>query len=151
MNLPHPWGEYARLQARSSRNSKIDSFSWGVEEEMNVFLQDPSDYTPADERRASRLRASVARRERFRARLRKVHEAELAPCPPNPIGQFEARESLALIGAAVTTAQWALILGVARGYEYTEISLSLAMSVGAARAQMCRLRQQFAHLRPAAY
>jgi hypothetical protein len=151
MNLPSPWGEYARLQARSSRNSKIDSFSWGVEEEMNLFLQDTSEYTSADAQRAERLRASVARRERFRAKLRKEHGTELAPCPDNPIAQLEARESLALIGAAVTASQWRLILAVAKGYEYAEITLRLAMGVGAARAQICRLRRQFAHLRPEAY
>lgn len=150
MDLPHPWGEYARLQARSSRNFKIDSFSWGVEEEMNLFLDAPSTYTPVDARRANRLRATVARRERFRASLRKAHEAELAPEPHDPTRQYEARESLELLEAAVTVPQWALIMSVAKGYEYTEIALKQSISIGAARAQMCRLRQQFAHLRPAA-
>jgi len=150
MDLPSPWGEYARLQARSSRNSKVDSFSWGVEEEMNLFLENPSDYTPADARRADRVRASVARRERFRAKLRKAHEGEVAAQPHNPISQLEARESLALIEAATTAAQWALIVAVAKGYEYSELSRKRAISIGASRAQMCRLRQQFAHLRPTA-
>lgn len=150
MDLPAPWGEYARIQARSSQNSRIDSFSWGVEEEMNLFLENPTDYSAADARRAERLRASVARRERFRAKLRKVHEGELAVQPHDPISQLEARESLAQIETAVTAAQWALIVAVVKGYEYTELSRKRAMSAGAARAQMCRLRQQFAQLRPTA-
>jgi hypothetical protein len=150
MDLPSLWGEYARLQARSSRNSKIDSFSWGVEEEMNLFLENPSHCAAPDARGAERLRASVARRERFRAKLRKVHEAELAAQPHDPISQLEARESLAQIEAAVTAAHWALIVAVVKGHEYTELSRKRAMSAGAARAQMCRLRQQFAHLRPTA-
>jgi hypothetical protein len=149
-NIPHPWGEYARLQARLSRNSTIDSFSWGAEEEMNLFLHDPSGYTAADARRAERFRAATARRERFRAKLRKVHEAELAPTPIDPILQVEAREKLAMLESRITSGQLALLMAVAQGFDYAEISLKQAISVGAARAQLCRLRQQFLHLRPAA-
>lgn len=149
-DIPHLWGEYARLQARMSRNSTIDNHSWGAEGEMNLFLSNPCGYTPADARRAERFRATTARRERSRANLRKVHEAELAPAPVDPIRQFEAREKLAMLESGATSGQWALLMAVAQGFDYAEISLKKAISAGAARAQLCRLRQQFQHLRPAA-
>jgi|ERR1700722_5399244 len=149
-NLPHPWGAYAHLQARSGRKSKIDSLSWGMEEEMNLFLENPSAFKAGAVRRGERLRATVARRERHRSSLRRAHEAELAPPPCNPIPQLEAREALGDIEAAITPAQWALVLAVAKGHEYAEISLKQQISVLAARAQMSRFRQQFAHLRQAA-
>jgi hypothetical protein len=150
LDIPHPWGEYARLQARMSRNSTIDSYSWGTEEEMNLFLDDPSGFTAADAGRVQRFRDVTARRERFRAKLRKVHEAELAPVPVDPIPHLEARDKLATLESWVTPGQWALAMAVAQGFDYAEISLKQAISVGAARAQLCRLRQQFLHLRPAA-
>lgn len=37
--IPPPWGEYARLQALSARISTVDSTSWGIEEEMDSFLE----------------------------------------------------------------------------------------------------------------
>ena len=146
-NLPHPWVAYARLQARSSRKSKIDSLSWGMEEEMNLFLENPS---AEDIRRGERLRATVARRERHRARLRKMHEAEIAPPPYNPVPQLEARKALRDMEAAIAPAQWALVVAIAMGRGYAEIGLKPPVSILAARAQMSRLRRQFAHLRPAA-
>ena len=148
--LPHPWGAYARLQARSSRNSRIDSFSWGMEEEMNLFVADPVTYISQGNRRSERLRATVARRERHRANLRKIHEIELAPPPINPVAHFEAREALGAMESALTPAQWELVLAVAMGYEYAEIHLKRGFAVLAARAQMYRLRQRLAHLHPAA-
>ena len=148
--LPHPWGAYARLQAHSSRNSRIDSFSWGMEEEMNLFLADPSAYQNQGERRAERLRGAVARRERHRATLRKIHEAELASAPVDTVSHLEAREALGKLETALTPAQWALATAVAIGRDYAEIRLKQGFKVMAARAQMYRLRQRFAQLSPAA-
>ena len=48
--LPLPWAEYARLQARSSQNFTIHSYCWGIEEEMNLFVADPRAYTSKDTR-----------------------------------------------------------------------------------------------------
>ncbi len=148
--LPHPWGAYARLQARSSRTSNIDSFSWGIEEEMSLFLENPLTYATPDERRAKRIRATAARRERERAALRHEYADDIAPTPRNPILQFEAREALAQIESATTAAQWALLLAGAVGHDYADISRKHRIGISAARTQICRLRQQFLHLRPAA-
>src|ERR1019366_7073332 len=106
LDLPQQWAEYALLQARSSRISTIDSYSWGIEEEMNLFLENPHAYTAAEAERLERVRVTAARRERSRACLRKVHEAELAPEPADPIPQLEAREALLQIESKVTSTQW---------------------------------------------
>lgn len=148
--LPHPWGEYARLQARSSRNSTIDSYSWGVEAEMNLFLANPHAYTPAEAQCLERVRVTTARRERSRAYLRKLHETELAPESADPTNQLEARQALQLIEAKVKPDQWAMISAVGQGYDYADVAIKHAISVGAARAQMFRFRQQFGRFRPAA-
>ena len=146
IELPHPWGVYARLQARSSRNFRIDSFSWGMEEEMNLFISDPV----GCKSQGDRLRATVARRERHRASLRTTHEAELALQPHNPVSNLEAREALGKLASALTPSQLALAMAVASGHDYAEIRLKQGLSIMAARAQMYRLRQRFGDLRPAA-
>jgi len=149
-NLPYPWAEYALLQARSSRNSTIDSYSWGIEEEMNLFLENPSGYTPVEAKGLERARVTAARRERSRARLRKLHEAEILPEPSDPIAQIEAREAFRKIAARTTSAQWALIEALGQGYTAADIGLQQAITTGAARTQICRLRQHLSELRPAA-
>ncbi len=143
MNLPHPWGEYARLQALSSRKSTIDSFSWGLEEEMNLFLDNPAVYTPETARHFERHRATAARRERSRAQLREIHIDKLAVPASDPVPQLEAREVLSMLESRVTSDQWALMMAVAQGHDYADISHKQAIGIGAARAQMWRLRQQF--------
>jgi hypothetical protein len=148
--LPLPWAEYARLQARSSRNSTIDSFSWGIEEEMNLFVSDPCAYTSQGVRGLKRLRATASRRERYRESIRKSHEAELASKPTDTALYLEARQTLAKIQAKVSPTQWNFLWAIGEGEDYAGASDKHAISIGAARAQMFRFRQQFANLRPAA-
>src|SRR5437763_16682966 len=116
--IPHPWGEYARLQAISAKTSKIDSISWGIEAEMDALLADSSNHTSRDARRLERLRKTIARRERSRAHLRKAHSTELATEPPNVTSQLEAREALQRIEAKVTSTQWAVITALGQGYSF---------------------------------
>jgi hypothetical protein len=149
-DLPRMWAEYDRLQARSSRNSTIDSYSWGIEEEMNLFVADPCAYISMEERSLKRLRTTVSRRERSRASIRKSHEAELAPKPINTVLHLEARQALAKIQSTVSPAQWNFLLAVGEGQDYASASSRHAIGIGAARMQMVRFRQQFANLRPAA-
>lgn len=148
--LPLPWAGYARLQARSSQNFTIDSYSWGIEEEMNLFVADPRAYTLEEARSLKRFRATASRRERSRQSIRSSHEAELATKPTDTVLYLEARQALAEIQAKVSPTQWNFLWAIGEGEDYAGASNKYAISVGAARAQMCRFRQQFADLRPAA-
>jgi hypothetical protein len=148
--LPLPWADYARLQARSSRNFTVDSYSWGIEEEMNLLVADPCAYTSKEARGLKRLRATGSRRERSREGIRNSHEAELATKPTDTVLYLEARQALAKIQAEVTPTQWNFLWAIGEGEDYVGASGKHAISIGAARAQMFRFRQQFADLRPAA-
>jgi hypothetical protein len=148
--LPLPWAAYARLQARSSRNFTIDSYSWGIEEEMNFFAADPHTYISKEARVLKRLRATASRRERSRESIRNSHETELATKPTDMVLYLEARQALAIIQAKVSPKQWNFLWAIGEGEDYAGASSKCTISIGAARAQMFRLRQQFADLRPAA-
>lgn len=149
-NLPHPWAEYARLQARSSLNSTIDSYSWGIEEEMNRLVADPYAYANLDTLHLKRVSATASRRERLRATIRRRHETELASQPIDTVRYIEARQLLTKIRAKVTPLQWRLLLTIGEGEGYTSITAKNAVRLGAARTQMFRLRRQLADFRPAA-
>lgn len=149
MELPDHWGEYARLQAISAHTFIVDSNSWGLEEEMNSLLDDPSNLTPAKATRLKKLGKTVARRERFRARFREVHKSDLAPTPIDSVAQFEARQTLQQIETKVTPQQWAVLSAVGQGYGHGEIALNRGASAGAIRLQLLRLRQDLTEFRPA--
>ena len=149
-NLPHPWDEYARLQAISAGNTKVNSNSWGLEEEMNSFLGDPPNSKPKEKQWLERRHRSTARRERSRMQIREIHLAELAPEAPDSARQLEARDTLRRIKLAVSGSQWALVCAVAEGNTYSDLGSHLGISANAARTQVCRLRQQLERLHLAA-
>src|SRR5208337_5672198 len=97
-----------------------------------------------------RLRASASRRERSRASIRKTHETELSPRPIDTVLYLEARQALAEIQSKVPRAQWDFLRAIGEGEDYASAVSKRAISIGAARAQMFRFRQQFADLRPSA-
>ena len=148
--IPPPWGEYARLQALSARISTVDSTSWGIEEEMDSFLENPAASTSADVRSRERIRETAARRERSRTQLRKVYQAELEPDAHSPVAQLEAREAIRQLEAKATAAQQVLVEQLGQGYGSAEIALERGIHPGIVRAQIFRLRNQFAELRPTA-
>jgi DNA-directed RNA polymerase specialized sigma24 family protein len=140
-DLPSPWNEYARLQGLAQKISRIDSYSWGIEEEMASFLEAPSTFTLATAKRLNRVRQTAARRERARSLLRETNSSELRPQNPNPISYLEAREVLEHIKNAIESPQWELLLGHATGKNYKELGRQLCISPGAVRAKVFRLRQ----------
>jgi hypothetical protein len=143
--LPPPWDEYQRLQTRSSRNSIIDSYSWGQEEEMNLFLENPLAYTSAEVKRLERANAAAARRERARAQMRKVYAADLTLEPPDLDKQVYAREALRLIEGSMNTAQWMLLLDIANGHTQADLAKAQGLEPGNLRVMVSRLRNH-AHL-----
>lgn len=145
--LTHPWGEYARLQAISAKSPKTDSAGWGLEAEMNLFLDNPEAYTAAQ---GQRCQASAARLERSRDVSRRVHSVEFKTDAVDAVAQMEAREALDLIQKRVKPLQWKLLTGVAHGYEPGDIAKTRGISPGAVRTQLSRLRHDLAELRPAA-
>lgn len=142
--IPPPWDEYLRLQTRSSRRLKVDSYSWGMEEEMNLFLQDP------EAKVLARANASAARRERAHASLRERYAAELATKPPALDKQLEAREALSLVKCTISPANWSLLLKVGQEFTQAEIAEEMGMNAASMRGIVFRLRNQLQHLRPVA-
>jgi hypothetical protein len=139
-----PWDEYLRLQTRSSRRLKVDSYSWGMEEEMNLFLENPATNSLA------RANAAAARRERAQAALRTKHAGELATKPPALDKQLEAREALHIIERTVSQEEWRLLLKVGQEFTQAEIAKERGMKAGTMRALTFQLRTQLNHLRPVA-
>lgn len=140
--IPPPWDEYLRLQTRSSRRQQVDSYSWGIEEEMNLFLKNP---TAID--RLARANASAARRERSQACLRVKHAAELATTSPALEKQLEARATLHQIRRSVSKSDWEVLYKVGQEFTQSEIAKEMGMKAAAMRSAVFQLRTHLRQLR----
>ena len=141
-----PWDAYSRLQKRAKSTYTIDSKSWGLEEEMNFFLDDSDAYARGkSETQLKKANASAARRERARAQMRKKHEAGLAPEPVGPERQHDVREKLRFIEASIRPADWRVLIKVAQGHSHKEIASDTGIKPGTLRVMVSRLRAEAAH------
>ena len=144
------WAEYERIQASADRNTTIDSYSWGVEAKLNRLLQNPCVFAPADAIQLKQVASSAARRERSRNQQLIIYQADIASEPADPMARLIARDSLRRIETKIKPSQWKAFAALDAGFDYSEISMQLSISAGAARTQTFRLRQQLSAFHPAA-
>lgn len=90
--------------------------------------------------------ATAARRERYRARIRTVHQAEISPSHFTLIPALEARNAITLIRSAVSPSDWLLLVALASGYRNEELADALSFSPVQLRVRVFRLRQRIAGL-----
>lgn len=128
MELPRPWARYAQIQDQLARHNDVDDLAWGLEAALDRL----SDGEPAE--KADRYASSAARRERYRARLRRRYLGH--PTPTDPTPAIIARETLGLIMAMLQPADWAILVKLAEGHEYSELG-----DPGALRTRVCRIRR----------
>jgi hypothetical protein len=129
------WDKYARLQAALDSKSGIDSHAWGLEAAMNGLLD--KQLSTSDQ--AELAISSAARKERNRARLRRLY---IGSPPPVDIGpQIEARDELRIAREHLEPREWALLIAVAQGQAYDELAVVYGVGVGALRVRVLRIRR----------
>ena len=137
-DLLDPWRVYARLQNELATLSTVDGRSWGLEGGLSHLIRSGLDgITDTDAERAC---ATSARRERSRARARRLHLAPWIKDVIDPWPKLEARNTLAVLYAETSASEQALLHDVASGAGYSKIARRTGRSVGAARVQVMRLR-----------
>lgn len=139
MELPFPWCIYAEHQAKAARCCRISDQSWGIENGLTRFLTSvessgiPENQTEF-QRGVERAVATGSWVERNHARLRRKY---LLPEPRSTEGRLLARVRLAEIRGSLSAAEWRLLVAVAVGVAYEEMTW---ISAGSARTRMARLR-----------
>jgi len=146
MEITHPWGAYARLQSQLSRRSRIDDHAWGEEAALDFILTSMLDSNPSSPEDIQRAAANGARQARYRARLRAMHVQDVELLEDSISSGAEACQALALIRSAVMDDDWRLLLGVAAGYDYKELTLRLNVTAGGLRTRTSRLRRELARI-----
>lgn len=142
--IPQNWRVYARLQSKLSKNAVVDDQSWGVEASLNVMLAENDNAISQCAEHINRTERSAARRERYRARSRRMY---LAPFAEDTVDQerlLSARSDLKAIRARVSPNDWSMLTKLAAGEDYARIAADAGTSKTSLRTMVCRIRKKAA-------
>jgi hypothetical protein len=137
-DLPFPWCVYAEHQTKAAACGRITDRSWGIENGLTKFLTavESGSIPNQDEfqRGVNRAVDTGSWVERNHARLRRKY---LRPQNHHSEQRVLARVRLAEIRDSVSLTEWGLLMAVAAGVAYHEMTGTTA---GSARTQVARLR-----------
>jgi hypothetical protein len=137
-DLPFPWCVYAEHQSKAAACGRITDRSWGIENGLTKFLTavESGSIPNQDEfqRGVNRAVDTGSWVERNHARLRRTY---LQPQHHHSEQRVMARVRLAEIRDRVSLAEWDLLMAVAAGVAYREMT---GVTPGGARTQVARLR-----------
>lgn len=138
MSEPRQWGAYERLQQKLARKHLVNDHAWGLEAGLNWLLDHLTH--PCCEEQAVRTVRSESRKERHRARLRRLH----LPAPdlaPDRHAVTYAGLHLRAAEAVVTPADWLFLRALGEGRRYDELAATLGVSPASLRIRALRLRR----------
>lgn len=137
-DIPLQWRAYAAHQSKLNSRTSVDATSHGMEAGLNYLLEGGS--LCADAVAIERVIASAARRDRYARSLLAKHMI-IRTEVQDPVGQIEARSSLALLRRQMPTYQLDLLVDLAMGTEPAHLANSRRLSNGAMRTRVARARR----------
>lgn len=141
-DLPHPWDNYAYLQAALSHRPRIDARAWGYETGLNQILAADPVVNALSKTDIDRAVASAERLDRSRAQQRALYLYDEDWADPDAVSRVtQSKRALRLIRSKVIESDWNLLCEVAAGHEYTEIAVRQGASAGSLRTRVLRLRR----------
>ncbi len=140
----YAWLRYADLQERSRNTHHSNDYSWGIEAALDYLVEVTATGNVPP---ATVLDAAINRAISSGARLRRSRSAALKKWlrPAESLstsGAAEANVMLAKIRSIVSRADHRILLASAIGYTDREIAGRNALTPGALRARICRLRNK---------
>lgn len=142
-NDPDPWGAYTRLQRDLNGISSVKNRTWALESALNAVIEAaPAAGSPDN---TERIIATAERRERHRARLRRIYVLDLAP-PPTRAEGMEARATLSILHDRLKREDWTLITSVATGEDYGAVAKRTGTTAASLRIRTLRIRRALIQL-----
>lgn len=136
----HPWNDYRRFQAELAACDRVDDRSWGLEAALGKLLDSFGGALTEEE--LDRTVESTGRKERHRARLRRIFPAAgTSGQPAAPDARLDARDQLRVAHAQTGTEDWALLRAIGEGTTYGEMASSRGITAGRLRVRVLRLRR----------
>lgn len=135
MTLPHPWEAYLRLQSELDATNQVSNRSWGLEAGLGAILA----VAPLAPANLPTAMATAERRERHRARLRRIYQPALRPMVDQP-AVVEARVEIEKVRQLLHPADWKLISSVAMGMDYQDVGRDIGATPSSLRIRVMRIR-----------
>jgi len=140
------WDEYLAVQKKTDR-SKLDHYAWALEEQANHFLDSIGRLPKTPEARSKSLRNLVLNRTKKHSRRRRLLEQWYLPAvEPSPediaIGRLQHKQTIALIRAATSGAEWKILISLASGSDYPTVARQAGISLSALKSKVSRCRQR---------
>jgi DNA-binding NarL/FixJ family response regulator len=141
------WEEYLALQRKADR-SKLDGYTWALEEQLNHFVSSIAVYLPSDlEARSRSLKNLVLNRTKKQSRRRRLlEEWYRPPAEPSPediaIHRLQLQQTIAIVRAATSDAEWKILFSLACGRDYRTVARRAGMSTSALKSKVSRCRHR---------
>jgi len=141
-DLPHPWDAYWSIQEKLSSKIRVDNKAWGYEAALNKILASIPENPSLESDEIERAIASAARRDRYnKAQLRIMSPEKDCSAQTAVLGPAQAREELKLIRISVSPDDWAILLLIGMGHDYSCIAALKNSTTGKLRTRVSRLRR----------
>jgi DNA-directed RNA polymerase specialized sigma24 family protein len=150
--IPQSWEAFARLQRKLSVTT-MTSIDAAIDSALNVVHQPGFRPETFGTPELTRIAASAARKDRHRARLRRIYRDDLLDgAELDDEGEVDggaksldeavhAQRELARLPTTMRECDWDLLLCVASGDSYNDLAIEFGSSSAALRSRVCRLRQ----------
>src|SRR6266478_4343183 len=129
------WEEYGALQNKADR-SKLDAYTWALEEQLNHFVASITGRLPADrEVRSKSFKNLVLNRTKKHSKRRRLLEERYRVCPVEPspediaISRLQLKQNIALIRGATSNAEWKILISLAGGRDYRSVAKQIGISI----------------------
>jgi len=145
------WQEYELLQNKSRKISKLDSYAWAVEDQLDRVLSLATGPASAKvEPLAKSLKDLRLNRIKKHSRRRRLLQRFAAPVLPDVtentlVGRIQL-ERAALAFRSTNGSDWQILVSIAYGADYGSIASRKGISVSALKSRVSRSRQQLAEL-----
>jgi uncharacterized protein YerC len=145
------WEEYGALQRKADR-AKLDSYTWGIDDQLQHFLDAIEGRLPEiSEARSKLLHNLVLNRTKKhsrRCRMLEVyrpaivelnHEREI-------MDKLHVAQTVARVRSLTSPQEWKILLRLADGEDYEAIAKAEKMKTSTLKSKVCRCRIRLARL-----
>lgn len=148
-DVPDLWAEYASLQKRADRVTKLSHRAWAIEDQLNEFLDalEKSSLPVDEEARAKQQKNLLINRQNKHRHRLKLLQAQAATTPASsPPEQVTdpliVAELIVRVRTLTTTQEWRILVLLAHAHDYAAIAQKEGISVAALKTRVTRCRQR---------
>jgi uncharacterized protein YerC len=145
------WKEYGALQRQADR-AKLDSYTWGIDDQLQHFLDAIEGCLPETSEARSKLLHNLVlnrtKKHSRRSRKLELYRPALIELDPEReiTDRLHAAQTVARVHSLAARQEWKILLRLADGEEYDAVARAEKMNTSTLKSQVCRCRIRLARL-----